>query len=339
MSEASDTNGCSGVVREADPAAYLFLGLMVLIGSSTATAAKFAVRELPVGLLPLVRFGGAGLCLLPLVSRGGAWRRMVRQDAGWLLAAAALCVPVNQTFFLSATRLAPTSHVGLIYAACPLVVLLLASALGQERLEWRRLAGVLASVAGVVVIGLGNLWSGHPSGRDVLRGDFLTVGAVASWGAYLTISKRLVARHGALPALAATFLLGSALQLPVALTTFAGWPPLSSAGPAAWRSLAYLTLVVTVFGLAFQHQALRRLDASQVAVVGNVAPVLTVVWGVWLFAEPVTPALLFGGVLTLGGVLWTSRPDRRPSLAPPPAATRRAGSVGPPAEPVMRAGG
>ena len=137
-----------GPGREVDLRAYLYLALMVLIGSSTAPAAKFAVRELPAGLLPLVRFGVAGLCLLPVVWRGGAtssgWS--ARTAGGWSLAAG-LCVPVNQTFFLNGAKLTPTSHVALIYAACPLVVLLLATALGQERLVPARLVGVLVERA------------------------------------------------------------------------------------------------------------------------------------------------------------------------------------------------
>src|SRR4051812_36246084 len=81
-----------------DTGAYVYLALMVVIGSSTATAAKIALGELPTELVPLIRFGGAGLCLLPLAGRGGALGTMVRQDAGRLLATAALCVPINQTF-------------------------------------------------------------------------------------------------------------------------------------------------------------------------------------------------------------------------------------------------
>ena len=298
--------------REIDHRGYVFLILMVLIGSSTAPAAKYAVQELPIGLLPLIRFGVAGLCLWPLLWRGGVWRRMLRQD-GWRLAlTAALCVPVNQTFFLNGLKLAPTSHVALIYAACPLVVLLLASTLGQERLVPGRLAGVLASVLGVVVIGLGNLWRDDSAGRGELWGDLLTVGAVISWGAYLTACKPLIARHGALPVLAATFLVGALLDLPVALATLPHWSPLANASGAAWRGLVYLTLVVTVLGLACQNQALRRLDASQVATVGNASPILTVLWGVWLFHETVTPALVVGGALTLGGILWTGRPRIKP---------------------------
>src|SRR5262249_30080878 len=141
--------------------AYLLLALMVLIGSSTAPAARFAVRELPAGLLPLVRFGVAALCLGPLGGRRGGSPARLGREGGWRLAgAAALCVPVNQTFFLNATRLTPTAHVGLIYAGCPLVVLILAAALGQEQLVPGRLLGVLASVLGVALIGLDGFWRG-----------------------------------------------------------------------------------------------------------------------------------------------------------------------------------
>jgi drug/metabolite transporter (DMT)-like permease len=210
---------------------------------------------------------------------------------------------------LNGARLSPTSHVALIYAACPLVVLLLTVGLGEERLELSRLVGIIASVLGVVVIGLGNLWNGGSGGRAALWGDLLIVGAVASWGGYLTFSKRLVARYGALPALAGTFLAGSILDLGLAAATLPRWPSLSGVSGAAWAGLAYLTFMASALGLAFQNQALRRLDASQVATVSYASPLLTVTWGIWLFHESLTPALLLGGVLTLGGILWTSRPS------------------------------
>lgn len=303
--------------------AAIYLGLMVFIGSSTATAAKFAVRELPIAYLPIVRFGVAGLCLLPLAWGGGAFLRMVRQDGGRLLVTAMLCVPINQSFFLSGTRLTSTTHVGLIYAACPLIVLGLACALGQERLTRARLEGVLASVLGIFVIGLNSiLKSGAPSpivGADPMRGDFLVLCAVIAWGAYLTVSKPLVARHGALPALAGTFLVGAAMQVAILALTATGWPAIPAASPRAWWGLAFLTLVVSVLGLSCQNQALRRLDASQVAAVGNLAPLLTVLWGVLFFGEEVNLALAIGGALTLGGVVWAGRPNRRPAALAPSA--------------------
>ena len=139
---------------------YVYLALMVLFGSTTSPFAKVAVSELPVGVLPLLRFGFAGLCLIPFLADRGALWRLLRDDCppGWRLVAA-LCVPINQSFFLNAARLGPNSHVGLFYAVCPLVVWVLAWLLGHEKLDLRRLWGVLASIAGVAVI-----WPGQPLG-------------------------------------------------------------------------------------------------------------------------------------------------------------------------------
>jgi len=44
---------------------YIYLSLMVLFGSTTSPFAMVAVRELPVGILPLLRFSFATLCLIP----------------------------------------------------------------------------------------------------------------------------------------------------------------------------------------------------------------------------------------------------------------------------------
>lgn len=297
--------------------AAVFLVLMVLIGSTTALAAKFAVKDVPLGLLPLARFGLAGLCLLPVALRGGSFLKMVRHDGWRLLAASAFCVPVNQAFFLSGAKMAPTSHVGIIYATCPLVVLLLATAMGQERMVGRRLIGVLLSVAGVVVIGAGNLLSkGTHEDFRTLQGDVLLVGAVISWGAYLTANKPLVARYGSMPTLAGTFLVGSLLQLPISLATMSSLETLRAIPSTGWLAVLYMAFVVTIFGLFCQNQSLRRLDASQVATVGNAAPVLTIIWGVSLLGEPVGISLILGASLTLLGILWASRPVRQPRIEP-----------------------
>lgn len=285
-----------------DYVGYLYLILMVVIGSSTAASAKYAVKELPLGILPLARFGVAGLCVLPLALRSGRFVKMLREDFPRVAIAGALCVPINQTFFLGGARLAPTSHVALIYATCPLVVLLLATLLGQERFVPSRALAVLASVLGLVLVA----YHGGSLGADTLRGDLLLVGAVIAWGAYLTANKPLIARHGSIPALAGTFLIGSLFDLPLAIATTSGMSTLSTVSNVAWLGLAHLSLIVTVMGLAFQNQALRRFDATQVATFGNAAPVLTIVWGVWLLGEEFTTPLAVGAALTFGGIIATS---------------------------------
>ena len=307
-----------------DVRAYVYLGVMVILGSTTAAAARYIVRELPPAWVPVVRFGVAGLLLLPFVGDRRILGRLVRRDWALLLVSAAMCVPINQGFFLNAARLGPTSHVGLFYATCPLVVLLLAWLFRLERMDLGRLWGVLASVSGVCIIGVGTLWHGGapPSeARATMFADLLLIGAVLSWGGYLTVSKPLVMRHGSLPVLAATFLVGSGLDLPIALATSPRMPDLSLVTPAAWIALAVLTLIITPVNLLCQNLAMRRLDASQVANFSNMAPILTVVWGAWLFGESITASLVVGGALTLAGVVWTGWSRPQPSSAKPVSRT------------------
>jgi drug/metabolite transporter (DMT)-like permease len=314
-----------------DPRAFVYVGLMVIFGSTTAAAARYIVRDLPPIWVPVVRFGVSGLLLLPIVADRQVFARLFRRDWPLLVLAAAMCVPVNQGFFLNAARLGPTSHVGLFYATCPLVVLSLAWTLRLERADLGRLWGVLASVAGVVIIGVGSAWHGGTPPHEVratILADLLLIGAVLSWGGYLTASKPLVMRHGSLPVLAGTFLVGALLDLPIALVVSPSVPNISRVAPSAWISLAVLTLIITPINLACQNLAMRRLDASQVANFSNLAPILTVIWGAWLFGEAITLSLVVGGALTLAGVFWTgrSRPQRSAADEPYQAgADRRLG--------------
>jgi drug/metabolite transporter (DMT)-like permease len=342
VGSSDDPDGPSPLAAPAarrDVVAYTCMGLMVLIGSTTALSAKLAVRELPVAWMPLFRFGVAGLALLPFALRAGALRGLLRHDWPRLLLAGLLCVPMNQGFFLFGTRLAPTTHVGLIYATCPLVVLLAAWAAGQEKMRADRLVGVLASVAGLLVLGLGNLVlpasvAPGAAARSFFVGDLLLVGAVVTWGLFMTISKPLIARHGAVPTLAGTFLFGTLLNIPLALFLSPPgssiWHQIANASPAAWYGLVHITMIVSVLGLICQSVALRRLDASEVATVGNAAPLMTVVWGYLLLGEAITPFLIVGGALTLGGILWTGRTSaRRPATPPTPIPLPRSLSASP----------
>ena len=297
--------------------AYLHVALMVLFGSTTAPAAKFVVHSLPLASIPLIRFALASFCLVPLLWFKGGLGRLFRQDAWRLVLAAALCVPMNQAFFLGATKLGLTSHVGLFYATCPLVVLLLAWGFRMERPNFTRLAGVLLSVAGIVVIGIGHYLEHRSAATDaahsVVLSDLLLLGAVASWGGYIVVSKPLIVRHGAMTVLAGTVLTGCLLSAPFAFLDFPSLSALKQVPISAWSGLIFLGLFITPFAWAYQNLALRSFDASQVATFSNASPILTVIWGMWLFGEVLTPTLVAGGALTLGGIYWACRPRRRSS--------------------------
>ena len=195
------------------------------------------------------------------------------------------------------------------------MVLLLAWGFRMERPDFARLAGVLLEVAGIVVIGIGHYLERRSSGGDcrpICRlSDLLLIGAVASWGGYIAVSKPLIVRHGAMTVLAGTVLVGCVLSAPFAFLELPSLSSLRQVPASAWLALLFLGLVITPFAWAYQNLALRSFDASQVATFSNASPVLTVVWGMWLFGEVLTPTLVLGGAMTLGGIYWACRPNRR----------------------------
>ena len=236
---------------------------------------------------------------------------MLRDDLGRLALTASLCVPINQTFFLNGVRLA---YADLTRGADLRVLPARGPAPGHG-------AGAGAAGAGSAGrnpcerLGRGGDRPGGPLARGIggpgsAPGDLLLVAAVGSWGAYLTVSKPLIARHGALPALAGTFLLGSLLDLPIALATCPSWPALTRASPVAWRA------GVPDPGGDGPGPGLpepgppppRRQPGRHVRQRGPRAHGRL---GVWLFDEPISPPLVLGGILTLGGILWTGRLIRR----------------------------
>jgi len=72
--------------------------------------------------------------------------------------------------------------------------------------------------------------------------------------------------------------------------------------PSAWLSIAFLSLVCTVFAFVVWFRALQRMEASRAASFVYLEPLFGVSFSKLLLDEPVTPALLIGAALLIGGV-------------------------------------
>ena len=67
-------------------------------------------------------------------------------------------------------------------------------------------------------------------------------------------------------------------------------------------SLAFTVLLVNIFGHGSFYYLLRRYDASLIAPLTLMGPLIGVILGVVLLGDPVTWQLIVGGVLALAGV-------------------------------------
>jgi drug/metabolite transporter (DMT)-like permease len=235
-------------------------------------------------------------------------RPLMPQRALWpkLIVFGFLAGPINQGAFLYGLSKTHASHASLLYALTPAGVYLGGLLLGRERVARRRVVGIAVAFAGVTVLLLGK---GLAEAAGSLVGDAWVLCAVVAWVVVTIEGRKLALEMGPLKAsawmlvVAAVFMLFAA---PFVLEVDA----LRAAEPLTLAGVAYLILFSSVGSYLLWNFALSRAEASAVAVFTNLQPVGTAVAAVVLLHEPITAAMIAGGVLVLGGVRLVSSNGR-----------------------------
>ena len=68
-----------------------------------------------------------------------------------------------------------------------------------------------------------------------------------------------------------------------------------------------MALFSTVLPVFWQSAAIRRIGSARAVLIGTLGPILTIFFGWWLLAEPISAAQLIGAGLVLAGVMLVSR--------------------------------
>lgn len=271
-----------------------------LLSSGTHLIAKGALNEIGPLATALLRCIGASLTLLLFELLRPKRERIARADVPKLIGLGFLVVPVNQGFFLFGLTGSTPSHASLLYALTPVVVFLLARRFLRERDTVGRLVGIVAAFVGV---GLILLDRGLAREAAVLRGDLLMLIAVFSWALYTVWSKDVLRRYDPMTVTTWVIVAGTVFCLPALLLPGAV-PPLRTIALPVWGGLAYLAVGTSVIAYPLWLYALRRLEASKVAITTNVQPVLTSILSWIIFRERFGPAFFVGAALILAGVSW-----------------------------------
>jgi drug/metabolite transporter (DMT)-like permease len=216
-------------------------------------------------------------------------------------ATAALMGVVLNTALFTAFGLIPIALALVLFYLFPAGVVVTDLALGRERLSASRLAALVLSTSGVVLV----LFGGMDAGLEINAfGIALGLLAAAAQTVFVTVS-----RHGydTVPADAATLgvvgtafvvasgiavLVGQGSSLVLPLTTPAVWPYVLIAGVAAAgiSSLLFLT-------------AIRTIGGTRTGILLLFEPVVGVILAALLLGEALTPLQALGGGLVLAGAL------------------------------------
>jgi drug/metabolite transporter (DMT)-like permease len=284
----------------------LALVLNQILSAGTHLIAKATLNAIGPLSTALLRFAAASIALLLFEFLRPHRERMAREDLPKVLWLGFLVIPVNQGFFLFGLSGSTASHAALLYALTPIMVFLLARRFLHEGNAVAKLVGIAAAFVGVALILLDR---GLAREGAVMRGDLLMLVAVLSWALYTIGSKELVKRYDPMTLTTWVLVAGTLMSLPAALIPGA-IPPLRTLTLPVWAGIAYLAVGTSVIAYPLWLYALRRIEASKVAITTNAQPVLTSVLSWLLFGERFGPAFFCGAALILFGVTWVETRKR-----------------------------
>ena len=274
------------------------LVVVVLWAGSFSVIKKLLDDGVAAGDIAILRYAIAAPGFAYILWRARGLPGLTRADAA-RVAGAGLLVVVGYHMFLNVgTRYTTSGIAALVVALAPGLTMLLAFALGLDRISARRVVGLAVAFSGVaIVVAFG---SGSDLSLESAKGPLIVLGAPLAFALYNVILKPLLGRYDLLALTAATSLVGSIGLTPFVRGSTVDTVVDASASEAAL--LLYLGVLATLLGYIFWNLGLKGLGPTRAVTYAYAIPPLAVTFGAVFLDEPVTIWLALGGALVVGGI-------------------------------------
>lgn len=284
----------------------LYASVPVLSWGLSFVVIKTTMHEIPPLTLAFLRFFFASLIVWPLLAQQKGWTTIARADRLPFFLLGFFGVTTYFAFENFGLKYTSASHGALIIATIPLATELYGIVHQRLAVKPMLIAASLTALAGVFLL----VGSGGNGGGATPFGDLLMFGAVASWVAYSALAAQLIDRYPQLFVTFAIMVTGAVTLLPGALVEWFVAPYPMPSG-TAWLGVAFLTIFCSVLGYHCWNLAIARLGVGMTSNLLYAMPLLGVSSGVLLLGEPLTPQILWGALLIVGGVVWAHFADSR----------------------------
>ena len=271
--------------------------LAVVMWGLAPVATRAAVMHIAPLPLLVLRLCVAALVLLPWAIP--VFRRLTPRSAGRLVAAGALGLIGYNLPVTVGLQWLPASTAGLLLATEPVWVMVLGYVFLAERAGARAWLGSAVALGGVAVLAGPGALSGA-GGYRAIAGVGLVLAGTLAFGAYTIVLRPLSQTYGAVPATAASTVVGAVPYLAFAGTLSA--PQLAALPPRVWGELAFLALGSTVAGMLLWNRAVLAAGSTRTSLLLYLEPVVSVLGAVALLNEHLTAAAIAGGLLILAGL-------------------------------------
>lgn len=254
---------------------------------------RWLVGEVPPVFLSFLRFFGVALILFPFL-------REVPKQLG-LVFLISLCIGgLNFVILFLAFKFSSASAVSIVGKIdLPIVTVLSIIFLG-EVVKWRRTLGMIIAFVGVLIVL-------YEPGEMKIETGLLFAVASAFLGAVGTIFMKRLVPIGVFQLQAWVALLS---LLPLMILSYFlednQIPSLIAGGPYVWLGVVGSVVFVALFGHSAFYYLVKKYDVTQVMPFTLTVPLWAVFFSTIFLGEQITPKLIIGGILALGGVWLVS---------------------------------
>lgn len=283
---------------EASTKHYAALAFTILIWGLTPVL----VRSLSLALGPydalVIRMVMLGLIFAGIltVTTGFA---MARGDLLKLAAISLVGVLGYYAFSVFGFAYAPAGIGTLIMSTQPMLIAMLAWAVGVDRLTPSTILGLFVAFAGSVLLVWGNDAGANTTAREILFGCSLIFVAGVCWSLYVVFSKPIIVKYGALKTTGVSNIIIALPALPFLKPAM--FESIATMQAPGLLSFALLNTLGTASVITWAVAA-GRLKPTAIGSALYVVPVLAVFSG-WLFlSEPVTLRIILAAAIILAGV-------------------------------------
>lgn len=291
------------MTAERHPTWLLYTILMIhqIISSLAFPMVKLGLNQMDPLAYAFFRFTITAVILTPILFALRRRKPIAPRDNFKIFISGLLVIILNQAVFLYGQSLTSAGHSSLLFATMPIFIYVLAIIFLGEKPTFRRTIGILIAAVGVYIILAGGK---ARFGAEYLLGDTIVLIAVVAWAAATVMVKPLALKYGAFRVIGLALVYGSIVYAPYGLYMALN-ADYSAVTWVGYVSLGYLVLFVSILAYFLWYWVLKYMEASRVAVIQNVQPIIASAVAAVVLSETISRGFVLGGIIVIAGVILT----------------------------------
>ena len=273
--------------------------LVSIIYGVTFTIAKDVMPKYVDAFGFIVMRVGGSVVLFWLISLFGPKEKIAKEDFPRIVAAAFFGVAFNMlTFFKGLSYTSPIMG-AVLMVTTPMIVLVLSAFIMKERMENRKVLGIILGLAGTITLIL--YGKSLVNATNASLGNLLVFVNAVSYGFYLIIVKKLMDKYNAFTFVKWIYTFGFLMVLPFGWNEFQAVDFANLPADIFWK-IGFVVVFSTFLTYLLNLVSMRELKPTTVAVFIYLQPLFATIFAVSLGKDDLSLVKLISAVLIFVGV-------------------------------------